>query len=599
MIKFRTRLVLALLSLIVLVLAALGIMLGQMFKGYYLSTFNERLEKETEVLAGQINREGGLQALNMEVVKDWSEQLQVRISLANASGQLVFDSGAFDDSTISDHQKIVKRLASTNSSAVYQESLVNKFGEHYHWRMVKNKAGQIDGMIVLNTKVKDLDHIYRQIWLILLFSLGVSLVLLTLFSTKITNRYTKPIESATKVAIELAKGNYRARTHEIPPDEVGVLNTSINILARNLQEMMQAQEMHQNRLSTLIENMESGLLLIDDRGFITMVNRSFKSYFHLETKRLIKKRYHEAIPHREVIDVIEEVFMTEQNVRRQLLLPLGIERKHFEVSGAPIIGTNAEWKGVLIVFHDITSLKKLEQMRKDFVANVSHELKTPITSIKGFTETLLDGALEDKEALTMFLNIILKESERMESLVMDLLELSKIEQKGISLNVTQLSIDEVIEDMIPSLQNRFEDKQIDLSLQLEQDLWINGDADRLKQVFFNLMTNAILYTQEGGHIEIRAFEKSDRVIVEVEDNGIGMEPDELPRIFERFYRVDKARSRNSGGTGLGLAIVKHIIEAHDGEIFVKSKANEGTTFTVSLKKQNEEEDRFEEKDRIN
>lgn len=598
MIKFRTRLVLALLSLIVLVLVALGIMLGQMFKGYYLSTFNERLEKETELLAGQINREGGLKSFNKGIVKDWSRQLHVRISLADASGRLVFDSGGFDDSSISDHQKIVKRLSNTNPSTAYQESLANKFGEHYHWRTVKNKEGQIDGIIVLNTKVKELDDIYRQIWLILLFSLGASLVLLTLFSTKITNRYTKPIESATKVAIELAKGNYRARTHEIPADEVGTLNTSINILARNLQEMMQAQEVHRNQLSTLIENMESGLLLIDDRGFLIMVNRSFKKYFHLENKRLIRKRYHEAIPHPEVIDIIEEVFMTEQNVRRQLLLPLGIERKHFEVSGAPIIGTNAEWKGILIVFHDITSLKKLEQMRKDFVANVSHELKTPITSIKGFTETLLDGALEDKEALKMFLNIILKESERMQTLVMDLLELSKIEQKGISLNITKLSVDEVIKEVIPSLQNRFEAKQIDLSLQLEKDLWIDGDVSRLKQVFVNLMTNAILYTQEGGRIEVRAFDKEDQVIVEVEDNGIGMNPEELPRIFERFYRIDKARSRNSGGTGLGLAIVKHIIEAHDGEIFVKSKANEGTTFTVSLKKQ-EEDDCFEEKNRIN
>lgn len=598
MIKFRTRLILALLSLIVLVLAALGIMLAQMFKGYYLSTFNERLEKETGILAEQISREGGLQAFNTDIAKGWSKQLQVRISLTDASGQLVFDSGALSNGTAVDHQKVIKKLAGTDASGAYQESLANKFGEYYHWRMVKNEAGQTDGMIVLNTKVKDLDHIYQQIWLILLFSLGVSLLLLTLFGTKITNRYTKPIESATKVAIELAKGNYRARTHEIPTDEVGMLNTSINILARNLQEMMQAQEVHQNRLSTLIENVESGLLLIDDRGFITMINRSFKHHFHLENQRLIKKRYHEAIPHREVIEIVEEVFMTEQNVRRQLLLALGIERKHFEVSGAPIIGTNAEWKGILVVFHDITSLKKLEQMRKDFVANVSHELKTPITSIKGFTETLLDGALEDKEALTMFLNIILKESERMESLVMDLLELSKIEQKGISLNMTKLAVDEVIKEMIPPLQNRLESKQIDLSLQLEKDLWIDGDTARLKQVFFNLMTNAILYTQAGGHVQVRAFAEDERIIVKVKDNGIGMNPDELPRIFERFYRVDKARSRNSGGTGLGLAIVKHIVEAHEGEISVESKANEGTTFTVSLKK-HKEDDSFEEENRVN
>ncbi|MFK2824635.1 ATP-binding protein [Bacillus sp. B190/17] len=592
MIKFRTRLVLALISLLVLVLAALGIMLGQMFKGYYLSTFNERLDKEAEMLAGQVSRAGGIHAFNTELATEWSKQLQVRISLADQSGTLLFDSGAVNHSTISEHQEIVKQLASATHSAAYQEALANKFGEHYHWRIVKGKDGQIDGILVLNTKVKDLDYIYRKIWLILLFSLGFSLILLTLFGTKITNRYTKPIESATKVAIELAKGNYRARTYETPSDEVGMLNTSINILARNLQEMMQAQEMHQNRLSTLIENIESGLLLIDARGFIIMVNKSFKEFFHLDDQQLIKRRYHEAVQHSEVIGIIEEVFMTEQNVRRQMLLPLRIERRHFEVSGAPIIGTNDEWKGILIVFHDITNLKKLEQIRKDFVANVSHELKTPITSIKGFTETLLDGALEDKEALTMFLNIILKESERMQTLVMDLLELSKIEQKGTVLNVTRLAVDEIIEDIVPTLQNRLDNKNIHFTLQLKNELWVDGDIERLKQVFFNLMTNAILYTQEGGHIEVHAFEQNDRVVVEVADNGIGIASSELSRIFERFYRVDKARSRNSGGTGLGLAIVKHIIEAHEGDIFVKSKVNEGTTFTVCLKK-SLEDDRFE------
>ncbi|PAQ16617.1 PAS domain-containing sensor histidine kinase [Bacillaceae bacterium SAOS 7] len=589
MIKLRTRLVLGLTFLVFLVLVALGFVLSEMFKTYNLETFNERLGKETVLLADQISREGGISQITEERVKGWSEQLKVRVSIIDPSGDLLLDSEMYDSTKKSEYQKLVQRIANLEAPKNYQEALAIKYDEQFHWRAIHSDEGVMEGVVILNTKVNDLTDVYKQIWMILLISIGAALLLIVLLGMKITNRYTKPIESVTKVAIELAKGNYRARTYDTPTNEVGMLNTSINILARNLQEMMQAQEVHQNRLTTLIENMENGLLLIDDRGFIIVVNKSFKKFFHVKNERLIKKRYYEAIQYKEVIEIIEEVFMTEENVRKQILLSLGIERKHFEVSGAPIIGTNDEWKGILIVFHDITEIKKLEQMRKDFVANVSHELKTPITSIKGFTETLLDGAMNDPEALSMFLNIILKESERMQTLVMDLLDLSKIEQNGIVLNLKPVRVDEVIEEILLTLENRMHDKRISLTLNMEKNLEILGDLYRLKQVFINLINNAILYTQEDGAIHIVTFDKESYVEVQISDNGIGIEAEEVPRIFERFYRVDKARSRNSGGTGLGLAIVKHILEAHDGKISVQSKVNEGTTFIVKLKKKPEVE----------
>ncbi|WP_338750608.1 two-component system histidine kinase PnpS [Bacillus sp. FJAT-52991] len=585
MIKLRTRLVLWMTFLVFIFLVALGVALSEMFKTYNLQTLNDRLEKESVLLADQISREGGISQITEERVEEWSEQLKVRVAIVDASGNLLVDSDMYDSTKKSEYKKLVQRIAKLEEPENYQEALAIKYNEQFHWQVIQNREGATEGVVVLNTKIDDFPHVYKQIWVILFTSIGAMLLVIVLLGVKITNRYTKPIESATKVAIELAKGNYRARTYDAPTNEVGMLNTSINILARNLQEMMQAQEVHQNRLTTLIENMESGLLLIDDRGFIIVVNKSFKKFFHVKNERLIKKRYYEAIQYKEVIEIIEEVFMTEENVRKQLLLSLGIERKHFEVSGAPIIGTNDEWKGILIVFHDITEIKKLEQMRKDFVANVSHELKTPITSIKGFTETLLDGAMNEPEALSMFLNIILKESERMQTLVMDLLDLSKIEQNGIVLNLKPVRVDEVIEEILLTLENRIHDKRISLMLNIENNLEILGDLYRLKQVFINLINNAILYTQEEGTIQISAFDQGSYVEVQVSDNGIGIEEEEVPRIFERFYRVDKARSRNSGGTGLGLAIVKHILEAHDGKIFVHSKLNEGTTFIVKLKKQ--------------
>jgi two-component system phosphate regulon sensor histidine kinase PhoR len=277
--------------------------------------------------------------------------------------------------------------------------------------------------------------------------------------------------------------------------------------------------------------------------------------------------------------------MTEQKVKRQLIIPVNIERRYFEVYGVPIIGTNDEWKGILLVFHDITELKKLEQMRKDFVANVSHELKTPITSIKGFSETLLDGAMEDKQALKDFLNIILKESDRLQSLIQDLLDLSKIEKQGFSLSIQPMDLTVVLDEVLAITKGKAVEKGIVFDYKREKKpIRIDGDVHRLKQVFINIISNAISYTPNQGTIYISLHETGTAVFTEITDTGIGIEAKEIPRIFERFYRVDKARSRNSGGTGLGLAIVKHLVEAHRGSITVKSEVGKGTSFTIELPK---------------
>ncbi len=582
MINFRTRFVLSLLALITVVLIALGLWLGQLFKTYYLATINDRLEKESALLAEAVQNTGGIKSVTAERLESWSETMDMRLSVANPAGTILYDSGGTSNGQKKVHSDIVKRIPQTKNPNTYKNALRRKLDIQYHWKDILTEDGKREGYLVVSMRVNALDEVYGHIWLLLLVSLALTLILIILIGTKITSRYVKPVESATAVAIELAKGNYRARTYETPPDEVGMLNTSINILARNLQEMMQAQEVHQNRLTTLIENIDSGLLLIDDRGFIVMANRSFKKMFG--TKRILKKRYHEVITQTEIIKVVEDVFITEKGVRRQIKIPLELEQKEVEVSGAPIIGTNDEWKGILVVFHDITEIKQLEQMRKDFVANVSHELKTPITSIKGFTETLLDGALNDPHAAKMFLDIIWKESGRMETLVADLLDLSKIEQKGLSLNIKRISLNKLVKEVVVTLENRLEAKQLVLQVNLPDGLFIQGDEYRLKQVFLNLITNAILYTPPGGRITIEGKDSEQLVHVTVSDTGIGIEKSELPRIFERFYRVDKARSRESGGTGLGLAIVKHIMEAHHGKIKAESKPNEGTSFTVSFQK---------------
>ncbi|HIX44435.1 MAG TPA: PAS domain-containing sensor histidine kinase, partial [Candidatus Kurthia intestinigallinarum] len=269
---------------------------------------------------------------------------------------------------------------------------------------------------------------------------------------------------------------------------------------------------------------------------------------------------------------------------QQIQIPLDGGMRHMEVYGAPVIGEHGHWLGVVIVMHDITELKKLEQVRKDFVANVSHELRTPITSMKGFSETLLDGAYKDEETLLTFLEIMNQESNRLQMLVNDLLELSKLEKHGFQLDLLPTSLNDLVKRAAEMSAQQLEEKEMILQVEAPDDIVILGDANRLMQVIVNLLFNAINYSPEHTTITMRLSDNSKFGILEVKDEGIGIAKEEIPRVFERFYRVDRARSRNSGGTGLGLAIVKHLIEIHHGKIQVESEVGQGTTMRVMLPK---------------
>lgn len=234
------------------------------------------------------------------------------------------------------------------------------------------------------------------------------------------------------------------------------------------------------------------------------------------------------------------------------------------------------------MIHDITELIRLEEIRKDFVANVSHELRTPVTSIKGFAETLLSGAMEDREVRKNFLEIIHKESERLHSLIDDLLILSGVERAEFKLEFTDVHVNKVIEEAIQLVSVKVKEKKMKIIFQPSSEIVVEGDAGRLIQVLVNLLSNALAYSQDGKEVKVYIEKTSEQVIIIVEDEGIGIEPSQLPRLFERFYRVDQARSRESGGTGLGLAIVKHLIEAHNGSVEVYSKPSVGTAFYVKL-----------------
>lgn len=420
-----------------------------------------------------------------------------------------------------------------------------------------------------------------QIWSFLALIFVVAMIFSAAIGYRIIKVQALPIENVTETALELAKGNYRARAYEFSNTGTVELSSTINVLARNLQEITAIREMEQERLKTLIENMGSALIMIDRQGGVTLFNKAFTTEFELMDHDLSNKFYKEIQIPAVLEGFIEHVFMLEQPAREQLKFVQGLNTRHIDVYGAPVIGKHEQWHGIVIVAHDITELKRLEQIRRDFVANVSHELRTPVTSIKGFSETLLDGAYVDQSALLSFLEIILKESNRLEMLIQDLLELSRIEREGFQVDAQPTDMSAVIESAAERIQGRLEEKSISLNLELDPVI-VQGDANRLIQVIINLLVNAVTYSSADTIITTRLFEKNGEAIVEVEDQGIGIAASELPRLFERFYRVDRARSRNMGGTGLGLSIVKHLIEAHHGKVEVRSEVGKGTTFTIHL-----------------
>ncbi|WP_404453502.1 PAS domain S-box protein [Virgibacillus necropolis] len=418
---------------------------------------------------------------------------------------------------------------------------------------------------------------------IILFSvLLVEFVILVLILLHVFERYMKPIKKATKTVDELVKGNYRARIHYTSNGGVAELSNKINILARNLSELTIQEDIQEKQLTTVIDNTESGLVLIDEKGYIHLVNRKFISMFGNTPKDYKGYLYYDVLGNEKIDRLVQQTFLYEENVKESFTQIIDFNKKYIQIVGAPIFNEKNILKGAVLVFYDITELKKLELMRKDFVANVSHELKTPITSIKGFAETLLENDEDNPETLDKFHQIIYDESHRLQILIQDLLTLSKLEKDEFTLKVTDFNMNKVADEVVAVISQQAEKKMLNLTVKMEEDIKVKADREQMKQVLFNLLANAVSYTPERGEILLTVDETDEYMHISVKDTGIGIDKEAISRLFERFYRVDKARSRNTGGTGLGLAIVKHIVDVHGGKIMVDSEVDVGSTFHVYI-----------------
>lgn len=334
-------------------------------------------------------------------------------------------------------------------------------------------------------------------------------------------------------------------------------------------------------METILFNMIEGVLVIDDQARVVLANHAASKLLLLKNEEIMGKAFFTLLDNQKINDMVCSVLRNGKEMFAET--SLGLRSQTFRVHVAPIVVQPHSIEGAVIVFHDVTDARNFDQMRAEFVGNVSHELRTPLTSIKGFVETLLDGALEDSVLCRRFLNIIDSEADRLSRLIEDLLTLSSIESKERMIRMEPVCIVQSIRSVLSILAPQISDKHLQVEFIYQQELaLIHADADLLNQVLINLLDNAVKYTPAGGEIIIRCYQHEGRVVTTIADTGMGIPREKLPRIFERFYRVDKARSRELGGKGLGLSIVKHIIDLHGGEVFVESKAGYGSTFGVSF-----------------
>lgn len=441
--------------------------------------------------------------------------------------------------------------------------------------------GEVKYIVFTQMDAKSVNITISQTRQTIVFSVLLALLLTAVMGYIFAKTLTDPILVLSSKAKELAEGNLDVKMEVASNDEIGQLSSSFNNMASELNKTMSVITKEKNKLEIILYNMSDGVLSFDVQGKLVHINTAAKEALEVDefdyTLSEFIKEY--SLNSGIYLDMVPGVTKTE-------VFP--IDDKFINANFSPYVDEKGTLEGMVVVLQDITEQKKLDDMRKEFVANVSHELRTPLTTIKSYTETLIDGAIDEKEIAVDFLKIIDSEADRMAFLVRDLLQLSRFDNKQIKLNYSDFNACEFIKECIRQSKILAENKQQRLYFdEPNKDFIIHGDRDRINQVMNNILSNAIKYSLNQAEIKVTTEEDSEYYIIKVKDTGMGIQKEDLARIFERFYRVDKARSRAMGGTGLGLAIAKEIMESHGGKIIAQSEYGKGTTMILYFPKINE------------
>jgi two-component system phosphate regulon sensor histidine kinase PhoR len=554
-------------------------------KQFYLRQAETDLAERAALVMNQVAPR--LAGANPEVIdpicKEHGLTTHTRVTILAPDGRVIGDSHE-DPARMDNHAGRPEVAEALRNRAGFAE----RYSDTLHQKMIYAAfPAREDGRLVGVVRTAIPMTAFEQSLNAIIFRIGLSVLAVILaaglVSYLVSSQISRPLEEMTAAAERFARGDFNRRVPVPESRELGRLADSMNWMAAQLDDQIGAIQLHRNEEEAVLSSMVEGVLAVDEQERIINLNPAAARLLGVDAAAAQHRDLLEVIRNVDIQRLVSRVLESHQPAEGDVLLHENGTR-HLQAHGTPLRDAKGLPMGALVVLHDVTRLKQLEGMRRDFVANVSHEIKTPITSIKGFVETLQDGAIDEPENARRFLGIIAKQVDRLTSIIDDLLSLSRIEKENErgEIMLEPGNVRDVLETALEICAHRAEARRVRVERIPGEPIRMPINAALLEQAVVNLVDNAIKYSPENTRVEVRAAVNGRETVIEVADEGPGIPAEHLDRIFERFYRVDKARSRAMGGTGLGLAIVKHIAHAHGGRVEVESVVGKGSTFRIHL-----------------
>lgn len=579
----------ALYSLLILfAMQLIGVYTIQALERYYLNNFIASMETQGELVASFVEErlladEG--EVYIADILQGFIAYSDLEIMVLDRFGRVIgdFEGGSAMQSRRILQEEIGMALAGNRSEAL---RLNPQDQQRHYYLALPIKAGQtVLGVVYLTGSLEQIDQTLDRVKMILLSGSALVLGIVVLLGIVLARTITVPIQEVTNKAAKMARGDFSLQIKVYADDEIGQLGKVFNYLAARLKKTLQQISTEKSKVETILNYMSDGIIAFNKKGDTIHLNTTAKQFLPRLTGCSGTNHGSEILKPLFAEGELDELLVSEKPVTREISVSIGNgEKKLLRAHFVPLTGEEASFSGTLVAIHDITQERELLNLQQEFVANVSHELRTPLTTIKSYVETLLDGAMKEPALLTHFLRVVESETERMVNLVRDLLTLSQLDSQQFLWRRERVGMSDVVREVVDQLSMKIKERKLTLNIDIDGHRIpaLFFDRNRIKQVWLNLIDNAIKYTPSGGEIYLTASLQEESVCFSVRDTGVGIPEDQLQRIFERFYRVDKDRSRQRGGTGLGLAIAQEIINTHEGEIWVESEFGNGTTVTFSL-----------------
>jgi len=576
------------LALIVVIIISTVIFTSQLSKKYYKSEVEYKLESiGFSIKYYLLNNTNESQLNYNKLANDFADKYNKSISSPNNNlrvtfvdhfGKVLGDSEA--DYTSMENHILRKEIQDALSGDIGKDFRVSKTLD-LDLLYMAIPVKELNLVVRISIPLTNLTVIDRMTWFYSALIIMSALILSIFVSSRIAETVIQPLNDILYASKEITKGNYSKSISVTSKDEVGQLALQFNKMASKLDKTIFDLNNKKLEVESILQSITYGIVAVDNNNKILLINPAAFSVFNLDSNtKVTGDILSEHIRNNQANLLLKESM--EKNTSSECEIKL--DEKELLIKTSPISSNygSCENSGWIISIQDITKIRKLEQLRTEFVSNVTHELKTPITSIRGFIETLKGGSINNADVALRFLDIIDIEAERLHELIKDILSLSEIENKLGDLDIESVDLNAVVESVFEVMQNIANEKHIDLINNIDENVVIKANKNRMKQLILNLIDNAVKYNVPNGSVTVAAKNAGGKVILYVTDTGIGIPSHHIPRIFERFYRVDKGRSRNMGGTGLGLSIVKHIVNLYNGDIKVNSSVDKGTEFIIQL-----------------